>query len=709
MIRFLTVRRVTLLAPLPFAASFLPYTPVRHAPSGRPLHGPSPIAAVLEPNGPTYQNVGLQRVDPAGSVLGLTENNALTYHATGSKCIDLFFDVTPRISEDELNELLEEAWDENPLLTLKVIFQLGDPRFGKGDRRNFYKCLLWLYQLHHPTLLKNLHHLKRFSCYKAMLDLLVLAARGPDALDDKRTKSGRGRTRSPDKRQFHIDLFFASLPEDSAPEFTSQNALNDAGRWKNAELREMFVKFIHARDQDESRLAASERRRKRAVLLEEAQELYSTDSKFQQLYDRVADVFAEDLKAERTRYLDGKNISGLVAKWAPSPKLSHDRQTNICQGIIDRLYGSEFSGRRKEDQNETYKGFLASLKVYIQQFFRAFENPSKKPDSTDRGSLDIRHVYFKEYLSTLRRAAEIPESFIGRGEWNLVNYKRMPSLCRLHYGQMYRRHDQERYDEYLEAAKQQVEKGKRSTMVSAGTLLPHVICERAERDNNDELGLQWLRIVQDVKESGKLPSALAICDVSGSMIGEPLSVAVALSLLVADTSEGPWHGKAITFSRNPQLVTVPKATVDNLACRVSFMRGIDWGFNTDFQKVFDLILDHAKERNLPQGAMPSILFCFSDMEFDQAHAGNWKTDLELIRGKYEKANYAMPHIVFWNLRSSSSKPSSSSEPGVAYLSGFSAGLMKSFLQFRLEEFNPSTQLAAMLKRYDLLSLASEDQ
>ena len=42
---------------------------------------------------PTYENKGLQRTDPAGSVLGLTENQALTYVATGSTCMDLFFDV----------------------------------------------------------------------------------------------------------------------------------------------------------------------------------------------------------------------------------------------------------------------------------------------------------------------------------------------------------------------------------------------------------------------------------------------------------------------------------------------------------------------------------------------------------------------------------------------------------------------------------------
>jgi Domain of unknown function (DUF2828) len=699
---------------LPFYEAFLLHAPA-HRGLAKPNLGPR-VFLMSSASGPTYENVGLQRQDPTGSTLGLTENKALTYHAT----VDLFFDVNPGTPKSLLYKLLERGWNDDALLTLKIIFQLGDPRGGKCDRENFYRCLLWLYVHHHQTLLINLHHLREFACYKAMLDLLVLVARGPDALDDKRAGYGNSERRVPvnwslrklnrkNTREVNIDTFFASLPQDVASEFNPQNVLDEGGRWKNNELKEKFVAFMNAQDQEKSRLAASLRKRKREMLLNHARELHSADSKFQLLYDKVADIFAEDLIKERKQYDEGKNISGLVAKWAPTPNLSHDKQTNICEGIITRLYGDDPSCK-PQDHIDDQEGYLFSLRRFVEGIWEGIRKSTTEADHGGR-DCDLRDLYRKEYLSSLRRAAEVPESFTGSGDWNLVNYKRMASRCRLQHGEMYRRHDQERYDEYLEATKRQVEQGGRITMIAAGTLLPHDLCKRAlsdSRKGNDELGLQWIRIVQDVKDSGKLSNALAICDVSGSMAGKPMDVAVALSLLVADASEGHWSGKAITFSQSPELVSVPKATTDNLACRVTFLRGIKWGYNTDFQKVFDLLLEDAKERLLPPDAMPSILFCFSDMEFDQAHEGNWKTDLELIRGKYEKSNYKVPEIVFWNLRPSRSKPASKYEPGVVMLSGFSAGLMKSFLELRLDEFNPLTQLEAMLQKYDCLTLADED-
>lgn len=65
---------------------------------------------------------------------------------------------------------------------------------------------------------------------------------------------------------------------------------------------------------------------------------------------------------------------------------------------------------------------------------------------------------------------------------------------------------------------------------------------------------------------------------------------------------------------------------------------------------------------------------------------------------FKKAGFpeAVP-ICFWNLRSSGSVPVKSKDSrGVTLLSGFSAGLLKSFLSGNLEEFTPSAQLAAIV-------------
>lgn len=90
-------------------------------------------------------------------------------------------------------------------------------------------------------------------------------------------------------------------------------------------------------------------------------------------------------------------------------------------------------------------------------------------------------------------------------------------------------------------------------------------------------------MVEDVAKKGKLKS-----DVSGSMNGIPMNVAVALGLLVLELSEEPWKGKLITFSQNPQLHVIKG---NDLKSKVEFIKNMDWGMNTDFQKVFDLMLE----------------------------------------------------------------------------------------------------------------------
>ncbi|KAI5330395.1 hypothetical protein L3X38_029793 [Prunus dulcis] len=96
---------------------------------------------------------------------------------------------------------------------------------------------------------------------------------------------------------------------------------------------------------------------------------------------------------------------------------------------------------------------------------------------------------------------------------------------------------------------------------------------------------------------------------------------------------------------------------------------MDWGMNTDFQKVFDLLLQVAVNGNLKPEHMIKRIFVFSDMEFDEASSNSWETDYEVIQRKYKEKGYenAVPQIMFWNLRHSMSTPVPSTEPGVALL------------------------------------------
>ncbi|KAG2330317.1 hypothetical protein Bca52824_001497 [Brassica carinata] len=193
-------------------------------------------------------------------------------------------------------------------------------------------------------------------------------------------------------------------------------------------------------------------------------------------------------------------------------------------------------------------------------------------------------------------------------------------------------------------------------------------------------------MVDDMRTKGSLTNCIAISDVSASMTGTPMEVSVALGLLVSELSEEPWKGKLITFSETPQLHLVKG---DDLRSKTQFVRDMDWGANTDFQKVFDLILKVAVDGKLKPEEMIKRVFVFSDMEFDEASSSSrynrrkssWETNYEVIVSKYKEKGYGgvVPEIVFWNLRDSKSTPVTRSEKGVALVSGFSKNLIKMFL------------------------------
>jgi hypothetical protein len=127
----------------------------------------------------------------------------------------------------------------------------------------------------------------------------------------------------------------------------------------------------------------------------------------------------------------------------------------------------------------------------------------------------------------------------------------------------------------------------------------------------------------------------------------------------------------VTFSTDPEIHKIEGKTLQD---KLSFVQRMQWDMNTNFQAVFDRIL--------------------SDMEFDQAQATTyyhhywqqrdcaWETDYQVICRKFRDAGYGgvVPQIVFWNLRDSRSTPVTSTQPGVAMVSGFAKNLVKIFLE-----------------------------
>ncbi|CAJ1413654.1 unnamed protein product, partial [Effrenium voratum] len=134
-------------------------------------------------------------------------------------------------------------------------------------------------------------------------------------------------------------------------------------------------------------------------------------------------------------------------------------------------------------------------------------------------------------------------------------------------------------------------------------------------------------------------------------------------------------------------------------------------------KVFERMLEIAVDNNVPGNEMPETLLVFSDMQFDACVSSTvpWATLHEQIVQKFQSAGYgdSVPLIVYWNLRISPARgrfPVSAEQRGVVTLAGFSQGLLKSFLEHRIETVDPASQMRAMLdsEYFDSVQVAPED-
>lgn len=577
-------------------------------------------------------NFNQTKVSPPPPAIGFTENSSPTFLSSGNPCLDFFFHVVPSTPPESLTQRLQLAWAHNPLTTLKLICNLRGVRgTGKSDKESFYTAALWLHCLHPKTLACNLDSFANFGYFKDLPEILYRLLQGPDV---RRVQKAEWMQRKKGLRRCRrrVGVF----------PFKGKKRKGKREK-KPAITRDARIQRAKQRDAMEKEKASSLRKEKRLAMAKNVIERYSHDPDFRFLYDRVSDLFAEYLKSD-LQFLDSGEVNrvSLAAKWCPSVDSSFDRSTLICESIAKKVF-----------PRESYLEYQM-----IEEAHYAYR---------------VRDRLRKQVLVPLRKALELPEVYIGANKWSSIPYNRVASVAMKFYKEKFLKHDGERFSQYL----QDVKSGK--AKIAAGALLPHEIIAGLDDDDGGQVAeLQWRRMVDDLLKKGKLSDCIAVSDVSGSMSGTPMEVSVALGLLISELSQEPWKGRLITFSANPKLQVVEG---DNLLSKTLWIRRMEWGMNTDFQKVFDLILQVAENGKLKPEKMIKRVFVFSDMEFDKASANSWETDYQAIVRKYREKGYGdvVPEIVFWNLRDSKATPVPASEKGVALVSGFSKNLIKVFL------------------------------
>jgi hypothetical protein len=212
----------------------------------------------------------------------------------------------------------------------------------------------------------------------------------------------------------------------------------------------------------------------------------------------------------------------------------------------------------------------------------------------------------------------------------------------------------------------------------------------------DMLNSQWRN---NSSNNTALGNFIAMVDTSSSMFMSDNAgyVAIALGCRVAEKSI---LGKRImTFSTRPDWCNLEDC--NGFVDQVEMIKNTQWGMNTNFHAALDLILDACVEKKLPADDVANlVLVIFSDMQMDQASTNNNNDTgklYEIMEKKFRDAGvravntpYKPPHILFWNLRSTSGFPVLSNQKNVSMMSGYNPALLNNFCDDGMDIFHSIT-------------------
>jgi len=310
----------------------------------------------------------------------------------------------------------------------------------------------------------------------------------------------------------------------------------------------------------------------------------------------------------------------------------------------------------------------------------------------------------KQYRKSLVGMTTVVETQMCANDWDNINFSHVPSVAARNYKKAFGRHTPA-FAEYVA----KLVAGDKTVKVNASAIFPHDVLKgvigsyraKLDKTETDHVIAQWDALPNYVGDASIMP----IVDVSGSMstpAGKNTSVtcmdvSISLGLYLADKNKGVFKDTFLTFSDKPQLVTLKGNIVD----KVAQMSSSDWNMSTNLNAAMNKILDVAVKGAVPASDMPAMLLILSDMQFNQC-AKHDDSAMAMIERKFEAAGYAVPQIVFWNLKSSDNVPVASDKTGAALVSGFSPSIMTSLLAADMDQFTPEGIMlkTVMVPRYN---------
>ena len=438
--------------------------------------------------------------------------------------------------------------------------------------------------------------------------------------------------------------------------------------------------------------------------------------------ERCLELYAEVLKSDEAELAAAtaeKRVPKLTlaAKWAPREGGSFDKKAQLASKLALKLHGTSAN---KPAAQRRYRKLVASLNASL--------NVPEVLMASNRWA-EIRFASVASRCLSVHRKAFLNESLKGKMTPALeATGNRFPD-------------DADRVAARANLREAMVSKGVKGKQLGPHELAAKLMGGRRfslSTAESDLMQAQWVSMRQGVveqlakaaaerdaavlaaaapsvaAEGGPLASVAALTaalpksvdlgklvplvDVSGSMGGQPMEVAIGLGILVSELAAADFRDRVLTFESSPSWVDLSDCA--NIAAKVAKVQSAGWGGSTDFAAACERILAVAQSAKLSPDDVPDLIV-FSDMQFDCARgagfysygygyggsrAGSdpWETQYERLERRFADVGravcgqpYAPPRIIFWNLRGNTvGAPVQADAPNTQMLSGFSPALLK---------------------------------
>lgn len=288
----------------------------------------------------------------------------------------------------------------------------------------------------------------------------------------------------------------------------------------------------------------------------------------------------------------------------------------------------------------------------------------------------INERTYRKTLSSLRKHLNIVEKRMSAQEFNLIDYKTVPSQAMTRYRSAFGKHDFERFNDYIQAVIDGRTKINASVSYPYELISPYVnsyVHYYRDIAVDPVLEAQWKALPNYVEGN---QNVVVMADVSGSMSGRPMETAVSLGIYFAERNQGDYHNLIMTFTDVPTLYELKDN--ETLAEKVAQVKS-HVGYNTDLNKAFEAIYTIAERCK----EVPRALVIISDGEIDSycerliRHGTCVEDIVEKWQRKYSEIGLEAPKLVMWNVNSRGARfIAPKFNKGVSYVSGSSASTFK---------------------------------